>query len=112
MKMAYHGINCYISKSVTPEDERKNKSQSQSILNNMVQVRTENNKIFDAIMEAAMKWDSSPIVWVSNMPYKIKVIKREPNNVLLHQCAIRYKYSTSGKETYTCIAKRQVKLTF
>lgn len=78
----------------------------------MQQVRTENNEILDAILEASYKWDSSPVVWVSNIPYKIKLIKRAENYVLLHQCAIRYHYNNTGKEKYTCIAKRQVKLMF
>ncbi len=110
--MAYTGITCYISKSVTPDDEKQNKAHSQTILNNMVQVRTDNNKILHAILDASSKWNTSPIIWVSNVPYKIKLIERAEKYVILHQCAIRYKYSNSGKETYACIAKRQVKLTF
>jgi hypothetical protein len=111
--MVYTGITCYISKSVTPDDEKKNKAHSQTILNNMVQVRTDNNKILNAILDASSQWDKSPIIWVSdNIPYKIKLIGKSDNHVLLHQCAIRYKYSNSGKETYTCISKRQVKITF
>ena len=111
--MAYKGIACYISKSVTPEDEKQNKAHSQTILNNMVRVRTDNNQILNAILDASSKWNTSPIIWVSNnTPYKIKLIERTEKYVILHQCAIRYKYSNSGKETYTCIAKRHVKLTF
>lgn len=111
--MVYEGITCYISKSVTPDDEKKNKAHSQTILNNMVQVRTDNNKILNAILDASSKWDTSPIVWVSNsIPYKIQLIKRTEDYVILHQCAIRYHYNKTGKQRYTCIAKRQVKIVF
>lgn len=110
--MTYKGVSCYISKSVTPDDEKKNKAHSQTILNNMVQVRTEKNDILDAILEVSYKWETSPIVWVRDMPYKIQLVQRTEKYVLLNQCAIRYQYSNTGKETYTRIAKRQVKLVF
>lgn len=110
--MSFNGASCYISKSVTPDDEKMNKAHSQTILNNMVQVRSKNNNILEAILEVSDKWETSPIIWVSDVPYKIQLIKRTESYVLLHQCAIRFHYSNSGKETYTRIAKRQVKLTF
>jgi hypothetical protein len=108
--MVYKCVSCFISKSVTPDDEKKNKAHTQTILNDMAQVNTNNNKILDAILEASYKWDASPIVWVENMPYRIQLIKRNDTSVILHQCAIRYYYSNSGKERFTCVAKRQVKL--
>ena len=108
--MVCNVVSCYISKSVTPDEEKKNKAHSQIILDNMVQVNTKNNKILDAILEVSSKWDTSPIVWVANIPYKIHLVRRSDKCVILHQCAIRYHYSNSGKERYTCVAKRQVKL--
>lgn len=110
--MTYKGVSCYISKSVTPDDEKKNKALSQMVLNNMVQVRTYKNDILNAILEVSYKLDTSPIIWVSNIPYKIQLVQRTKKYVLLYQCAIRYQYSNTGKETYTRIAKRQVKLVF
>jgi hypothetical protein len=108
--MVYNGVTCYISKSVTPNEEKKNKAITQTILDDMTIVKTENNRILDAILEVSSKWDTSPIIWVSNVPYKIHVVRRSADCVILHQCAIRYHYSNSGKERYTCVAKRQVKL--
>jgi hypothetical protein len=105
-------VSCSISKSVTPDDEKKNKALAQTILNDMDQVRTINNKILDAILEVSHKWNTSPIVWVANVPYRIQLIKRCDEYVILHQCAISYYYSNSGKERYTCVAKRQVKIVF
>jgi hypothetical protein len=78
----------------------------------MMQVRTDDNEILDAILEVSNKWDASPIVWVKDMPYKIKLVHRTERYVVLYQYAINYKYSNTGKETYRPIAKRQVKLMF
>ena len=108
--MVYNGVTCFISKSVTPDEEKKNKAHTQTILNDMVQVNASNNKILDAILEVSSKWETSPIVWVANIPYRIQLIKRDDKCVILHQCAIRYYCSNSGKERYTCVAKRQVKV--
>lgn len=105
-------VSCFISKSVTPGDEKKDKALAQTVLNDMEQVKTVNNKILDAILEVSHKWNTSPIVWVADVPYRIQLIKRCDEYVILHQSAISYYYSNSGKERYTCIAKRQVKLVF
>lgn len=71
-----------------------------------------NNKILTAILDARCNWDKSPVVWVNDCPYRIKVIKADADCVFLWQICLGVHYKRSGKECYHVINKRQVRIDF
>lgn len=56
--------------------------------------------------------NSSPIVWVGDFPYKIKMKESSNKHALLCQMSVRVNYKNNGKETYLVINRRMVKLYF
>jgi hypothetical protein len=87
-------------------------SKATSILNDLKQVGTKQNKVLDAIMASRNSWDKSPIVWVENYPYKIRVVELASSFVILLQMNVRIEYKNNGKEVYKVIGKRTVKIVF
>jgi hypothetical protein len=105
-------IACYISKSVELIDEKKDINKTKKILNDFKRVSIYNNYILDAIIESYDNWDESPIIWVDNFPYKIKIIERTKHYVIMLQMTISMIFKNSGKQTYKVLSKRKVKIEF
>jgi hypothetical protein len=105
-------VACYITKSVELIEERKDIEKSKSILNNFEKVNVNNNYILDAILESYDTWDKSPIIWVDNFPYKIKIIEKTKKQVIMYQMTISMMFKNSGKSTYKVLTKRKVKIEF
>lgn len=100
---------CAITVAVTKEDHDELASKN---LARWMYVPTANNKILAAILDARSNWDKSPVVWVENCPYRIKVITADDRCVFLWQICLGVHYKRSGKECYHIINKRQVKIDF
>jgi hypothetical protein len=73
-------------------------------------VPAQKNKILDAIIEVRDKWHNSPVIWVNNCPYRIKVIAENNDTIILWQICLGVYYKRSGKECYHIINKRQVRI--
>lgn len=95
---------CFISLAVD--------NKAPIIYDDLKQVGRKNNKILDAIMNAKSSWDKSPLIWVDNYPYKIRLIERSSSYAILLQMNVRIDYKKNGKEVYQVIDKRTVKITF
>lgn len=96
---------CFISLPVISGDDS-------DILNNLAPVSVDNNKILNAIMDAFGTWEKSPVVWVENFPYRIKLLEHTNNHAILLQICLGVYYKPSGKECYYNISKRKVKIIF
>lgn len=105
-------IACKISLPVTVGEEKQDKVKADRVLNNLRSVGVSHNRILDAIMCNYAKWEKSPIVWVENCAYKIKLLNTEGNKVYLLQMPLQISYKNNGKETYHIICKRKVEITF
>ena len=69
-------------------------------------VSVNRNPILKAIMEVKDSWNSSPIIWVDNHPYRIQIINETKYQVLLYQMAL----FLNGND-YLIINKRKVRIT-
>lgn len=105
-------ISCKISLPLTVGEEKKDKARAEYVLNNLRPVPVYQNKILDAIMCVYDKWETSPIVWVENSAYKVKLLNTVGNKVYLLQMPLQVSYKNNGKETYHIICKRKVEITF
>ncbi len=105
-------ISCKISLPVTSGDEKQDKSKADIVLNNLRSVPVSSNKILNAIMSVSDKWETSPVVWVDNVPYKIKLLQVAKNKVCLLQMPMQFYYKNSGREAYHIVCKRKVEITF
>lgn len=104
-------ISCKISLLVTVGEEKQNKKKTDIILNNLKPVSICRNRILDAIMSEQEKWGTSPIIWVDNIPYKIKLLQVSTQKVCLLQMPMQFYYKNNGKESYSIIGKRMVEIT-
>jgi hypothetical protein len=93
-------------------EEKQDKKKTDIILNNLRPVSVYRNRILDAIMSEQEKWATSPIVWVDNMPYKIKLLQVSKQKVCLLQMPMQFYYKNNGKESYSIIGKRTVEILF
>lgn len=105
-------ISCKISLLVTLGEEKQNKQKTDIILNNLRPVSVCCNRILDAIMSEKERWGLSPIIWVDNMPYKIKLLQASKQKVYLLQMPMQFYYKNNGKESYSIIGKRTVEIVF
>lgn len=103
---------CYISKSVTFSDAKKDKSKANEILNDLQRVNVHNNEILNAIMECWNNLDNSPIIWVDTTPYKLQLLEKGNKYVILYQMPLQFRLKPSGKKYYHIIATRKVRLEF
>lgn len=110
--MALKVIKCKISLPVLLSEEKQDPLYAESVLQDLKAVPTNGNAILHRIMEAKSSWAKSPIVWVDNFPYKIKVIQQTQNRAVMFQMAIKYTYKTNGKETYQVLSKRKVAIEY
>ncbi len=92
---------CYISKPITY-------GQDTSILNDMTKVSVANNEILRAIMRAQESWSASPIIWAGQYPYKIKIIKKSQDYVLMYQMFIEF----PSEKVYKVKNIRKVKIVY
>jgi hypothetical protein len=104
-------ISCKISLPVTLGEEKQNKQKTDITLSNLRPVSVHRNKILDAIMSEQERWETSPIIWVDNIPYKIKLLKASNQKVCLLQMPMQFHYKRNGKESYSIIGKRTVEIT-
>lgn len=74
---------CYISRPV-PFGSHTN-SNATRIYSDMKKVPISNNKILEQIIKHVPMWSSDPIIWVNQVPYKIKIIQCSSNSVYLYQ---------------------------
>jgi hypothetical protein len=102
---------CYISRPITSSEEQKDRNVLK-VLDNLVPVSTNNNKILMAIMDAYGTWEHSPIVWVDNFPYRIKLLEHTSKHAIMLQICLGVYYKSSGKECYYNINRRKVKIEF
>ncbi len=98
--------SCLISLPITNKEDEIQKS------NDLANVSVHNNKILDAIMYEFVNLHNSPIIWVHDFPYKLKLISFTKSHIELWQISLKIFYKTSGKEYYKMISKRRVKIFF
>lgn len=104
--------SCQITESINSYEEKNNNNKSEKILNSFRYVSIIKNPILDAIIKVKNKWLLSPIIWIGNFPYKIKIILNNHKEVILYQLCLQILYKTNGKEYYNIINKRKVKIIF
>lgn len=102
--------SCFISLSVTYGTQKLH--EQDIIFQDLSPVRVKGNKVLIAILEAYDIWDRSPLIWIDNFPYKIKILKQTESYVDLLQMPVRIEYKNNGKECYTIISKRMVRIVF
>lgn len=100
-------LTCAITRSVLMGDPNADK-----VLKSYSNVSVGRNPILSAIMDVFDKWEQSPIVWIDNYAYKIKLMERGRTHATLCQMSVDVRYKQNGKVTYKPINKRMVKLTF
>ncbi len=98
--------SCYISQAVNSEDG-KDVEREQHVMMDMRPVQLRGNAILAAILRARSWWHKSPIVWVGNAPYKIKILQDNHMFTMLLQMSVRY--NTRGtRQNYKIVNKRMV----
>lgn len=103
---------CRISRPVTSEELKADWVGCEFTLSDTFPVSVHRNRILDAIMERSDCWETSPIVWVENQPYRISLLERTERHAVLLQVCLGVYYKKSGKENYFVINKRKVELSF
>jgi len=100
---------CCISRSVSVNGENQDEH---IVLMDMRPVGVHRNPILDAIMKVRRDWPRSPVVWVNNSPYKIKVLQDNDQCTMLLQMSVRLFVGKNGKEHYKIVNKRMVMIRY
>ena len=101
-----------ITRAVSSEQFRQDKTVTELVFQSFKEVPVANNELLKAIMEVQHTWNTSPVVWVDDFPYKIKLVERTPRCALLCQMCLDFTMRNNGKKVYRVANKRMVKVVF
>lgn len=105
-------LSCAITRPVSAGEEKINREWTEKVLCDFTQVSVKSNALLKAIVEARSRWLTSPIVWVGNFPYKIKVLEQTQTRAVLLQMCVDFYHKKNGKQAYSIVNKRKVEIVF
>lgn len=102
-------INVHSCAISLPVNGRTPKHKAEVILHDMAWVSVERNPILKEIVKWFDIWDTNPIFYVNNIPYRMELIYKSDAYAELYQMGIKWVNDNNG---YEVINKRRVIITY